>query len=234
MSATAFGGLENEGVAGDLTLTVTPLPVLHFSVGLGQIAVDWDQARCQQLRGDKGLDGQGGTRRHRADDQRSGLLPGAATVVSRTGRWDGHIERIRPRQLAQAYVTTPWLDPIFDPKFSLSYDVKAGLSINLPQTLDASTRLRISDPNLVINNVLLDSHNLTADIIKTTVSWFGGAQYFQPASIALTPYLSSAVNDANAALANLDAAFQQAAATGFTRIDVSLDPATLSLNITLT
>ena len=50
----------------------------------------------------------------------------------------------------------------------------------------------------------------------------------------LTPYLSSAVNDANAALANLDAAFQQAAATGFTRIDVSLDPATLSLNITLT
>ncbi len=66
------------------------------------------------------------------------------------------------------------------------------------------------------------------------MSWFGGAQYFQPASIALTPYLSSAVNDANAVLANLDAAFQQAAGTGFTRIDVSLDPATLSLNITLT
>ena len=44
MSATAFDGLENEGVA-DIHLTVTPLPVLHYSVNLGQVAVDWDQAR---------------------------------------------------------------------------------------------------------------------------------------------------------------------------------------------
>ena len=51
---------------------------------------------------------------------------------------------------------------------------------------------------------------------------------------ALTPYLSDAVNAVNVVLANLDPVLQQAAATGFTRIDVSLDRDTLDLKITLT
>ncbi len=51
---------------------------------------------------------------------------------------------------------------------------------------------------------------------------------------ALTPYLSDAVNAVNVVLANSDPVLQQAAATGFTRIDVSLDRDTLDLKITLT
>jgi hypothetical protein len=233
MSATAFDGLENEGVA-DVHLTVTPLPVLHYSVNLGQVAVDWDQARSSNCEVIKDLMGRAVLaaigRTIRGPDCYLAPLELSATQDLGTVT----LNASAPGNWVQAYVTTPWLDPMFDPKFSLKYDVLAGLSINLPQTLDASTELRISDPSLVINNVVPDSHDLTADLIKAAMSWFGGAQYFQPGSIALTPYLSFAVNDANAALANLDTAFQQAAATGFTRIDVSLDPGTLSLNITLT
>jgi hypothetical protein len=235
MSATAFDGIETEGASGDLNLTVTPLPVLNFSVGLGQVASAWDQARSSNCEVIKDLMGRAVVaaigRTIRDPDCYLAPLELSATQDGGTV----NLEASAPGNWVSAYVTTPdGLPSVLDPKFSLNYGVSAGLSINLPQTLDADTRLRISDPSLVLNDVYLDSHDLTADIIEAAASWFGGAQYFQPASIALTPYLSGAVNDVNAVLANLDPVLQQAAATGFTRIDVSLDGGTLDLKITLT
>ncbi len=117
MSATAFGGLENEGV-GDINLTVTPLPVLHFSVGLGQIAVDWDQARASNCEVIKDLMGRevlaaiGRTIRdpdcYLAPLQLSAAQDGGTVTLNASvpGNW------------VLAYVTTPWLDRMFDPKFS--------------------------------------------------------------------------------------------------------------------
>jgi hypothetical protein len=233
VASSAYGGDQSQGL-GDVTVTVTPLPVLHADVDLRQLADTWNQARASNCEIIKDLMGRavlaaiGRTIRdpdcYLAPLQLSAHQDGGtiALAASIPGNW------------VSAYVTTPdGLPRDLDPKFSLNYDVSAALAIHLPQTLDGNTRLRVSDPSLVLSNVYLDSHNLTGDILEAAASWFGGAQYFQPATVALTPYLGQAVDDVNAALSPLDPLLQQAAQTGFTQIAESLDPVTLQLNITI-
>jgi hypothetical protein len=233
LAVSAFNDRQTIGL-GSLTLTVTPLPVQSVVIPLGAAADAWNAARnaaCDRI---KDLTGQqvlaylGRTIRnpdcYLAPLQMSATQSGNELTItgSAPGNW------------VSFYVTTPdgipsWLDP----DFTANYDVTMSMTVDLPQSLDGNSTLRVKSIDVAVQNAYLDSHNLTGDIVESVAKAFGGSQYFHPADYALGDAGDAVTGAINSALSQLDGVLQAAPASGFTQIDFSLDPATLELTVTI-
>jgi hypothetical protein len=115
----------------------------------------------------------------------------------------------------------------------VNYDVMLALTVQLPATLDGASPLQVSQANLAVQNVYLDSHNLTGDLVEAVAKTFGDGQYFHPADYALGNSLNQVTAAVNTALAQLSSVLGAAPKDGFSQIQCSLDPTTLVLTATI-
>jgi hypothetical protein len=232
VAVSAFGGRQTLGL-GWLTITVTPLPIQQVTIPLGLAKTIWDQARdaaCERI---KDLTGQevlayyGRSLR----DPHCYLAPLQLTATKSGDELQ--VTGTAIRSWVDLKLTTPdGIPRDLDPMFTVYFDVHVSIAVQLPQTLDGMSMLRVTSATVDLQNVYIDSDNATGDLIEALAKAFGGSAYFHPAEYALGN-VGVVVDAVNSALSQLDGALKAAPALGFTQIDFGLDPSTLDLTVAL-
>jgi hypothetical protein len=223
--ATAFAGQESVTLGG-VDVTVTARPTLDLTADFGVAERLWNSHvdfLCDRLRDGAGqvvLANTGRTIRNP-----NCYLAPASITVTRVGNQLQLTGDIIGNWLS-FYVTTPdGIPGVLDPKFQVDFDVHFSLVVDVPTNLDATSAFKIDSASLEIRNAKVDSHNVTADIIKAVAMLFGQGQYFHAADYGFSADINSYVSTINQTLAALNGPMHQAIIAGdLTSLTTRIDP----------
>lgn len=223
--ATAFNDRQRVDLGG-LDVIVTARPTIDLNVDLGVAEREWNSHLdflCDRLRDGAGRAVQAFVGRSIRDPQ-CHLSP---IVLKATPTPDGLVLMGHEEgNWISFYVTTPDGIPGFlDPKFQVDFGVDFSINVPLPSTLNGNTVVRVGRSTVQVTGAKVDSHNLSADLVKAAVMAFGDGSAFHAADYGFNAEADALGATVNAALAALDQPMQSAiAVSGLTSLGSHLDP----------
>jgi hypothetical protein len=116
----------------------------------------------------------------------------------------------------EATSTTPTVFGSYaDPRFSVSYDVNADVTISVPRSIQSLT---VKSAHIGISNAAVDSHNFVGDLIAVGSSishFFGGPDYIAQVESVIDSQRIGFDTPLTASLGSLNQTIQQMGAYGF-------------------